>query len=292
LRQVARAWREQGRGAGWRTVEKSLPAAVPTRLVQSSLGAWKRRDARRVAARQARVRLSTRVHARDALWALDATHLGRVDKAGLEGQVARDAASRCTTALSVGRPATGADVVALLEDARRQRGTLPLVLSTDNGPAYRCRLVRDYLEARQVLHLFSLPRTPQHNAVAERGIGELKEDSGLGKGVVLPDAETATLCLQASARRLDRVRRRACLGYRTAAQADAVLPRADARVDRARLFEVTRCAIGRAVLGCRNDRERRRAERNTILAALELAGLATTTRGGEPHALVRPEVFS
>jgi transposase InsO family protein len=292
LRQVARAWRGQGRGAGWRTVEKALPPAVPTRLVQSSLRACKRRHARRAAAHRARVRVSTQVHARDALWALDATHLGRVHGTGIEGQVARDAASRRTTALSVGRPATGADVVALLEAARRQRSALPLVLSTDNGSPYRSALVRDYLETHQVLQLFSLPRTPQHNAVAERGIGELKVDSGLGKGVALPDAETAAHCLQASVLRLDHVRLRACLGYRTAAQADAALSCADALVDRARLFEVTRCAIGRAVLGCRNARERRRAERNTILAALDLAGLTTRRRGGEPLPLVKPEVFS
>jgi transposase InsO family protein len=292
LRQVARTWREQGRAAGWRTIERALGRAVPTRLVQSSLRACKQRHARRRAAHRARVRVSTTVHARDTLWALDATHLGRLNGAAVEGQVARDAATRSTAALSVGAPVTAADVIDLLERALRARGTLPLVLSTDNGPPYRSTVVRHYLEARRVLQLFSLPRTPQHNAVAERAIGELKADSGLGKGVVLPAAAVAADRLQASTRRLDRDRLRACLGYRTAAQADSALPRANLLVDRAQLFDTTRCAITRAMLGCGNDRERRRAERNTILAALELAGLITRTRGGAPLALVKPEVFS
>lgn len=290
LRLVAREHRRQGRGTGWRPIVAELGGRVPTRLVQSSLRDWKQHRARRAARQRLQHRTSVRVHARDAIWSLDSTHLGRVDGASVEGQVIRDPATRATPVVSAGAAVTGSDVIQLLECMRMVRGTLPLVLCTDNGAPYRCRLLQRYLQEHDVVPLLNVPRTPQHNAFVECAIGELKKESALGKGVRLRDEVQAARRLTRSAHRLDTARRRACLGYRTALEADAVMPRADALVKRGRFFEEAHCARERAVLGCRNGRDRRRAERNSVYTTLETNGLITRTRGGVPLAPVKPEV--
>jgi transposase InsO family protein len=50
----------------------------------------------------------------------------------------------------------------------------PLVLKSDNGSAFRAEATRAFLQASEVIPLFSPARLPQYNGSAEAGIGSLK----------------------------------------------------------------------------------------------------------------------
>jgi transposase InsO family protein len=182
---VARAWKNQGRGSGEQKVWNRLGKTVPLREVRRHLRDLKARWRKVLARRLARDRVSMQVLARDAVWSMDATHLGRDRIGEVQGEVVKDCASTTLMSVSVGRPSDGDAVVAILNRVLAERGVLPLVLVTDNGPPYCSEVLEEWLDTRGVVHLFSLPHTPQHNASAERANGEIKEDTGLGKGVLL-----------------------------------------------------------------------------------------------------------
>ncbi len=216
----------------------------------------------------------------------------RVGGKSVEAQVVRDAATMEIPAVSVGPPATAEDAVALVRRAAKERGVLPLVLTTDNGPQYKAARFTRFLEKAGVIHLRTLPHTPQHNPWVERTHRELKEESGLGKGVVLPCAEHARVLLEWARDRLDHLRLRPRLGYRTAAVAGAAMgPRYNAEL-RARLVRAVRMRVEAAVQCTEDKRERRRKERAAILAVLEEFELIRVTRGGRPQRPVKPEAVS
>ena len=50
----------------------------------------------------------------------------------------------------------------------------PLVLKSDNGPAFIAEQTRTFLESQNVFCLFSPPHTPRYNGAIEAGIGSLK----------------------------------------------------------------------------------------------------------------------
>ena len=270
---------------GWTAGEPALVAALPgtprrpLREALKQLKAERRRALRRIEA-EARVHLA--VLARDVLWCLDATHLGRARARAVEGQVLREAATRRTLFVSAGGAATEDDVILLLE-RMRATGRLPLVLGTDNGPAYAGRRLAQWLSAHRIVHLRNLPRTPRHNARAERAIGELKAESGLGSGVELVDAGHALRRLEEARRRLDELRPRACLGGRTASAVDAAMHPAYTAADRAELFEEVRREQEEATRGIDGARARRLAEREVVFRCLERRGLVKRTRGGSPR---------
>lgn len=158
---VASELDRQGWTAGEAAVQRSL-GPVPLRLVRSALRDLKAERRRVQARRIRRQRTSIEVHARDALWSLDATHLGRDEKrTAVQAEVIREVASTRSLEIQVGPAASGAQVVALLERCRVQRGCLPLVLATDNGSDYTSSEVGSYLAKHQVVHLRSRPHTPQ-----------------------------------------------------------------------------------------------------------------------------------
>jgi transposase InsO family protein len=225
-------------------------------------------------------RVSVAVHARDAVWTLDATHVGReLGGAAVQAEVVRDVASSKILWAGVGLASEAEDVVDLLEALRRLRAGLPLVLLTDNGSAYANELVEAYLKERQVVHLLNLPHTPQHNPWGERANGELKAETGLGKGVLLRDHREASERLVPALERLNCQRPRASRGWRTPAQADAQMPPWSALVDRGTFWKETRCACAEGVVGCTGKRAARRARREAQLATLEKYELITRTRG-------------
>ncbi len=244
---------------GWSTGEPTLchvlGQRVPRRLLRRVLSELK---AEHVAAHERHLalqRVSVKVHATDALWTLDATHVGR-DRSGakVEAEVVRDVASSKILSAKVGRPSTAEDVIKLLEELQHQRNGLPLVLLTDNGSAYRNKLVDSYLTAWQVVHFINLPRTPQHNSWGERANGELKAETGLGKGVVLQSHDEARALLEPALERLNYQRPRASRNWRTPAEADAEMPRWSTHVDRPTFWEQTRCAVAQHVVGCTGKR--------------------------------------
>lgn len=273
----------QGWGAGEGPVHRALDGVVSLWLVRRVLGELKAEHRAAVRAHREEHRVSVEVKARDVLWSLDATHVGRNDRgAAVQAEVVREVASTCTITLSIGPAATDEEVVALLDRAAAERGGCPLVLATDNGGAYISDLVERWCERHGVLHVLSLPHTPQHNAWSEHGMGELKHDAELGKGTLVKSTEEARARLEASAERLDGHRLRRTRGWRTAVEADRELPHWSELVTRERVKSEATCAIDQAVLYYPQGRARRRAVREAVLGTLEQLALITRTRGGRP----------
>jgi hypothetical protein len=280
---VSEELERQGRTAGWRPILHALRARgerVSTMLVQQELARLKEAARTRQRATLEPLRQGHEVLAREALWAQDATHLGRDGAGGaFEAEVARDRATTSTVIVSAGRPATGEDLVGLLGAARLERGGLPLVWQSDNGPAYRSEVLACYLTANLVVHLRSRVRTPTDNPAAEHANGELKAESGLGQGRIPGGATEAQRLLEEARARLDHNRPRASRAFATAQELDQRLPRAEALVSRARFYAQARAAIERAVLGIEGERARRKAEQEAIWNVLEMHGLARRVQG-------------
>lgn len=289
---VARAWHLLGLRTGEDALCRVLENDVSRRRVREVLRGLKVRR-RKIDRRLAEERcVHVTVHVRDAVWGQDATHLGRCAPGGepVQGEVIKEAASTRLLDVQVGPPATGEEIVAMLDALRVQRG-LPLVYSTDNG-IYCCTLVEDYLRAHKVVHLRNLPRTPQHNAAVERAIGELKLESCLGRGVLLHDADEARARIDRARCKLDQHLPRASRGWRTAVQLDEILPHWHPQVDRESFWREACAAIERETMGATNKRDRRMRERRAIFGTLEHFALVTRTRGGVPQSAVTPEVIS
>jgi len=274
---------EEVQRQGWRVGEDPVHRAlgdVPKRLVRESLAELKRDHRRRKRKIAERERTTIHVHARDGLWSQDATHLVRDEQGtAVQAEVVREVASTRTIEIAVGPAARGNDVIAALERTRADRGTLPLVWATDNGSAYVSKKVARYLAKQQVVHLRSLPHTPQHNAWSEHGMRELKEEADL-EGVCQPLG--LRNLLHAARDRLDQCRLRRTRGWMTAVQADAAAPPATSLVSRARFYKQARSAIREAVINSCSTKKRRRATREAILQTMERFKLITRTRVGEP----------
>ena len=283
----ARMLRRQGYAAGADAVFRALPKPQPLRLVRLAVKALKQRHQERRARGQLDHRVTMTVQAKDALWGLDATHLGRERGAEVQGQAVKVLGSLRIAALSSGPAVTARDALAILKAAHSTRGTLPLVLVTDNGSPYVAQEVADYLRDHRVIHLRNLPHTPQHNGCTERAMRDLKYDTGLGKGAET-DPLRALIALERSRRQLDEHRLRQSIGWKTAKDYDHAMPSWYARVSRDRFYEAAQQAIETAVHGLSNARERRRAEREAILATLEDFELITRTRGGRPLPRSKP----
>jgi len=323
---VARTWKRVGRGAGWLTVRAALGEPVPDRLGREILAALKARWRRHERERLERRRVHVEVLAKDALWSLDATHVGD----GMEAVVVREVATTRTIDLGLGGPPDARDLGLALERARAGRGCLPLVLALDNGGPMRSEELRAWAEREQVVLLFSLPRTPQHNPWSEHGMRELKEEAGLAtrrsrarssRTVRLardsglreanrafpgpPGAPSATGPPSAAARvldvaaRLERARHtldhgrpRASRGWKTAVAVDAALPPWYRAIARGRFHEAACSAIREALAVPGTARARRRAVREALLATMERFGQIRRTRGGVPLLAVEPEKIS
>src|SRR5262245_4503757 len=167
---VARAWQAQGYSSGRPCVLEALKGSgiqIPATIVRGLLCELKARRRRYLARRRAQERVHVEVRARDAVWSEDATHLGRDEHGKVEALAVKDVGTTKAIEQSVGGAARGEDVLALLKRAKLVRGTLPLVLGTDNGPANRNELVCSYLAAERVIVLWNVPHTPEHNAPIE-----------------------------------------------------------------------------------------------------------------------------
>jgi hypothetical protein len=288
---TCRELRRQGYSTGARTIWESLDRRVPLRLVRWAAKQLKARKRKRLLAHRARTRIHLQVELRDVLWAMDGTHLGRDGRTYIEGQVAKDVATLRMVGVQVGPAATGEDLVDFLEDAKEEHGSLPLVLCTDNGSANTCDVLARYLADERIVHLKTCVHTPQHNGWVERTNRELKEDSGLGKGVQT-NVALATDTLAESRRRLDEKRRRPSRGFKTAVECDLTMPGWYDAVSRDDFYEAACCAIEHATQGPGTAREKRVREREAIFATMERFGLIKRTRGGEPLEATKHEVVS
>ena len=213
------------------------------------------------------------------LWSMDETHVGRTaDHRAVEGHVLKDNGSRSALAAEVGRPATGEDAVALLEQAGGREGALPVALLTDNGAPYTSRCFVGYLERQQVLHILNLPHTPQHNGACEELNGELKADAGLGKGTRIESLHDAAAALEASRQRVNR-RPRAVLSGRSADEQHRRTKKRYTAKQRTVIYEAGCRAMEHAMQGTGSVRARRLAARRAAFAALEHYGIVKQSRG-------------
>lgn len=278
---VLAAWQGQGAGVGVRTVKAVVAGEVSWGLVRACLSEIKRLYRVRRRAHLTEHRLSVEVWARDVMWSMDGTHLARLeDGSKVEAQVVRETSTPKILAVDVGSPADGDDVVRVLERVARERGGLPLVLATDNGSIYTRGNVETWLAGHGVVHLLSLPHTPQHNAWVERTNRELKEETDLGRGAVVSSADEARERIDGARRRLDHERLRSCLRFRTAGAADAAAPRWYDATTRERFYATVCRRIEEALPGLESERARRKARREAVHATLEEFGLIKRTRGG------------
>jgi len=282
---VARELRKQG-WTGWRPVEANIGPEIPTRLVQESVSELKKRRAQRMRKRLAQRRVHVEVLSPNVIWTQDATHLGRMGRVAVQAEVIKDRATLGFESLSVGPQANAAEILAMLEKCKKEHG-LPLVWATDNGSAYKDVLVQNFLQQEQIVHLLSRPRLPQDNAAAEKGMRELKEVAGLGKGVKLTSVEEAAGKLAYSWEILDQYRLRGTKGYRTARELEDQLPAWTEKVERRVFFEQACKNMKNAVQGGETAREKRQAERQAVYETLENFKLVERTRGGKPLKLGR-----
>jgi len=284
---------------GWRSVAVALERRgepVPTRLVQELVRALELERAQRVAERIATNRVHVEVLARDALWGVDSTLVGRTEEGEIHALAVRDLCVRRLLSISVGPVPTGQDVVQQLELTARARGGYPLAMLFDNGGANRAEVVQEHLAAEQVVVLWNLPYTPEHSAWTERGIEDVKAAAGLLRAERLaaeategsvsssePGVSSKTkdlfVRLVDAWVRLDRYTPRAAFLGLTPEELDRIAPRADAHVRRARFYEDVCSALESARAAHAAPRARRMAEREAIWCALERAGLVTRIRG-------------
>lgn len=274
----------------WRTAHRVL--GIPARLAQETVRTFKQLKQQRALESEMKRRVSVKAHFKDVLWAEDGAQFGRIAGEPFLAEVLRDVATTKTLAVTTGPAPTGDDIAALLHCMKEDRGTLPLVLSVENGGAQKSNDLARYCEREMVIVLRNHPRTPQHNPFVERAIRELREESGLDSDAPLKNEEEGTERLQAAWRRLDNRHLRPRHGYRTAAEVDAAMPRWYDQVDRAHFYKAARKAIEEAVRACTKPRARRLAEREAIFRTLENFGLVSRTRGGEPLARPKAARFS
>ena len=273
----------RGYGRWWKTIWECLGRTYAQALVREVVTDLKAEDRARKRLLRTLARMSVKAFFGDVLWSLDETHLGRIEEGeAVQGLVVREVASTRTLVVSVGPEATAEDLVRALEALRLARGGLPLVICLDNGPAMKSELLALYLAFHEVVALRNLPHVSEHNASVERGHRDIKELSGLGKGVVLRDHAEAARALIPALTELNERRPVASRGWRTPEAVDNGTPRWYASVDRRAFYEAACRAIRDAVQECRNDRERRKAEREAILSVLEDFALIERTRGGVP----------
>jgi transposase InsO family protein len=263
IRAAVRAEMKRQGNPGWRAVSHALPD-LSVRYVQKYVAEVKRERRAQERRRIGEARVSTEVLAREAIWTIDGTHLGRESGQAIEAQVVKDRGSLAYRAIRVGTTAKSGDVTATLEAQK----SLPLVLASDNGAQYCSEETAKWLEQNKIVHLRSLPRTPQHNGAAEIGIQEAKRLSNS------PEELINTVCL------LNNHRHRGSKAYKTSAVLDAELPVAYHKVDRAVFYEKCMARLSDVKKRPTTWRERRMSEREVIYAMLEEYGLIRRTGGG------------
>ena len=305
LRKVGRVLKDHKWRCGLGTVlsalgQKGIGLAV--RLARWALREWKRHRARREERQRAAVRVRVQVLLRDTVWSQDALHLAGWGQASTWGRVVMDRCTREHVVLALSGPPCSQDSVTLLEQLRLEQGRLPLVLMVDNGSENKGVLV-GWAREHQVVLLYNLPHTPQHNGAGERSIGELREElegegavPGLQDGggelvrgpVCLVEAGVAATeqgLRERLARawwQLDHRRVRPCLGGRTAAEMAGLAGVAYDQTSRARFYAACCRAVEDAVRGVRGKRARRRAEREAVWRVLEEHRLVIRRRGSAP----------
>ena len=141
---------------GWRPIAESLKGKVSVRLVQKFVAEYKFAERNKP-----RSIVRTKVVGKNIIWSMDGAFTKEDGK--IENQVIKDRGTKCW--VGSGSKAKASDAQNVIETLKKSFNLngIPLVLSTDNGAAYTNKEVRSFLNDLKVVHLRSLPRTPQHN---------------------------------------------------------------------------------------------------------------------------------
>jgi len=249
---------------------EQLGRAHPLRVVRAVVKEWKTERRRAARERREDERSHMEVLVQGGVWCLDGTHVGRdAEGNAIMEEIVRDEGLRDFKRV-------GASVLGTLEQAA-EPGGWPLVIKEDNGWENRTPEVVALLKKKKVIVLANLPRVPQHNPRAERGMRELKEITGLGKGRVVvreeAEAELQWACGVLNAKP------RACLDWKSSEEACATLPWWYSRVSREMFYSTVCAARQRAVRGATGKRAQRAAEREATLAVLEQFHIIKRWRG-------------
>ena len=255
---------ERQRNPGWRPIAKALPG-LPVRLVQASVAEIKKNRRRTVRQKLAAGRTSAEVLAREAIWTIDGLQTRSEDELRLYSQAVKDRGSLAYRAVESGVPSTAGDVIGILGD----QAALPLVLASDNDKIYCGKETSAWLAANKIVHLRSLPRTPQHNGAIEIAIRALKEAAEMSGGT-----------LRDTAKQINQYRLHGSKGYKTSTVLDAELPVAYHKVSRDVFYEKCMTRLSRVNEAPMEWRAKRLVEREVIYATLEEYGLIKRT-GGE-----------
>jgi transposase InsO family protein len=279
---VGRAYYRKGR-CGWRSLREELGPEIPTTLIQlyvSRLKACKERHKiRRIAMGRERIEVVTK----NSFWVKDSAQVA-IDHDGgkVESLFIKDRGSLATVGIATTGPTQGADVVQLLDQLRKTRG-LPLVIGSDNGAPFVCQEVTEYLKQHRVIHLRSLPRTPQQNGSAEVNIREIKDAAQLGTNLTASPSQAHKRAVSA-ATRINKNRERATKGFKTADQLDEEMEAGIHRVDRDLFYSECSRRIEEVRQSGLNTRAMRMAERGAIFETMERYGLIKRHRGGSQAA--------
>ena len=263
LLKAAREWKKQGY-PGSRPVSAALPN-VPVRVVRSAIAKLKERRRKRADQKRRAHRVSVRVKHPGTVVTVD----GATIRKGEDHIVSRDRANLSVqTRPCVNGALSALDTLAVLNNLKVQN-RLPFVYCSDNGSPLCANVVSEFLNKNYIVHLKSLPRTPQHNGACENAVREWKE---LLKEGLSPSKATEVL---------NEHRKRRSLGYKTSLEFDRENYRGYTKQDRKKFFETTKTAIELAMLGTKSGTEKRKRERAAILQCMENFSLIQIIRSGQ-----------
>jgi transposase InsO family protein len=263
---VARELKRQGY-PGSSAIAIELKGKVQLRLIRKYVTEIKERRRLRKLEEIKNTQVRVEVKAVNAIWTQDGTHLGRKNGKSIESQIIKDRGSKKIIGAFTGHAANGIEVVNMFERLKHERG-LPLVWMSDNGAANCNKEVCNYLEKEKVIHLRSLPRTPQHNGAAEVMMKEIKNDCLLGKKTVLVCEKDAHARLVNSILKINKNRRRMSLSFKSSDEMDDEMCVNGKEVDRALFYNEYENGI-KSIVNIKSAREKRMREREIVMCLLE-----------------------
>jgi hypothetical protein len=148
---------------------------------------------------------------------------------------------------------------------------------TDNGSAYCSKEVKALLKKRRVIHLRSLPRTPQNNGCCEVAVREVKEQLNYFNW----NDESLALDLMEIKDTLNSKRLRASHDYRSAIEMERSTMLENIEGMRDKLYTDYEKGVSLIQERSLGKLEKRKLERELIFGLLESNGLIKRYRGSQ-----------
>ncbi len=271
LKLVKEEWLRQGR-PGWRPVAYALKGESVD-LIQKYVSQLKMKE-RKVQWQYKRNRSkNVDVLFSNVVWTQDATFL-KENKKRTYAEVIKD---RCSFEIIEAKQVdsmNSENVKSILKDKE-----MPLVYMSDNGSAYCSKEMESFLKSKRVIHLKSLPATPQHNGGAEIAVKELKRlVTCVSKKKISLDER-----LDKAKRVLNRERLWRAHGYKTAYEKFKSSPLKDKEDVRDKLYAEYENKLCLLINKKLNKRKQRLEERELVFSLLEKYKLIKRYRGSRKY---------